>query len=146
MATRNPESRSASHLEDFKTSNRDLTSDEKATLRRAASIFFRLSLAIFGLGALVSAFLIRFVESMIRHSFKPELSGWGWLLAILIGIVLGWGKFRLWLQIHQDIRAGETVTVRKKGTAGKDEVVKEYLPISRFHLINNEKPKDWHTR
>ena len=146
MATRNPESSSPSHLEDSKTSNRDLTSDEKVTLRRAAGIYLRLSFLYFGGGVLFSAVLIRFVENTIRHSLKPEISEWGWVLAALAGIAFGWGKFQLWLRMLKDIQVGIVVSIWKKDNNGKDQLVKEYLPLSKFHLVNHEEPKDWRAR
>ncbi len=144
--TRNPESSTTVLPEGLHLSNRDLTPGEKATLRRAASVFFRLALATLAVGTLASAFLIRFVVNILWQTLKPEISGWGWLFAVLIGIALGWGKFQLWIRMLKDIQAGIAVSVRKKDTNGKDRLVKEYLPLSKFHLVNHEEPKDWRAR
>jgi|GEM_PF-3636726 len=131
---------------DMESSQRNLTADEGTKLQRVSNVFLRLSLIYFSGGALISAFLIRLLTNLTQHQLNPELSGFGWLAAVFVGLVCGWGKFRLWVQMRKDIQAGMAVTVQKKGTTGQAGIVKEYLPLSKFHLVNNEEPKDWRTR
>jgi hypothetical protein len=131
--------------QDLEYFRRTLTDSELAELKRISNRQLRRAF-IQSLGTLwITAQVVRLIENIFNRHFDPGLSGPAWLLVILVGLLVWWINFRVWLRLRLDIKERVILSARRKGTPIVDDPLEECLSESKLVWSQEGKPTGWRT-
>lgn len=122
---------------------RRLSESELAELAAARPRMRRAAIASTLLLTWCSAIILRAAENWISRMLDPRLSGTGWVIACMVGVLFGISRFRRLRSIAVDLRNAVVTRSQESNPDGITTI--EVLPASRQPWMLNGIPAAWRT-